>query len=208
MNPKDIMKRVYRQAINKRRPPTCSIFRVLNHGTILLAKIWIARLQNSYFRSSKFAFQTFQIRASDLQNSRFEASKFKLQVSKIPASSLKKVSLKMDRNSRLWAKILFEITNEQWIADKYSLDKTSASKYTQRGRGRLRPRPLCMSFAPEVLSKEYLSAIHYSFVISNSSSAHRLEFGSIFRFMFSLETRLLEPWSVNFEGLKRESRMS
>ena len=107
-------------------------------------KICVSDLQNSLFRPSKFAFQTFEIRFSDLRNSLFRPSKFALQGFKIRASRLKQISLKMDRNSRLWAKILFQITNEEWRADKYSLDKTSAFKYIQRGRGRLRLRPLCI----------------------------------------------------------------
>ena len=57
-----------------------------------------------------------------------------------------------------------------------SLENTSASKYTQIGRRCLRPRPLCMPFDSEVISKEYLFTIHYLFVISNNILAHGLEF--------------------------------
>ena len=39
MNLRDIMKWVHKQAINKRRPPSCSIFHAQNHGTILFLKL-------------------------------------------------------------------------------------------------------------------------------------------------------------------------
>ena len=50
----------------------------------------------------------------------------------------------------------------------------------QRGRGRKRPRPLCVYLEAEVSSKVYLFTIHYLFVISNNILAHGLEFRLIF----------------------------
>ena len=60
------------------------------------------------------------------------------------------------------------------------LENTSEAKDIQRGRGRKRPRPLCVYLEAEVFSKEYLFTIHYLFVISNNILAHGLEFRSIF----------------------------
>ena len=57
---------------------------------------------------------------------------------------------------------------------------TSEAKDIQKGRGRKRPRPLCVYLEAEVFSKEYLFTIHYLFIISNNSLAHGLDFRSIF----------------------------
>ena len=64
---------------------------------------------------------------------------------------------------------------------------------SERQTERARPRPLCVYLEAEVLFKEYLSAIHCSFVISNNILAHSLEFRSIFKLTFlRLEARILK----------------
>ena len=59
------MKRVHKEAINKRRPPSCRIFRARNHGTIIFLKLCNPIIQiikktfffNNFKKASKFARQ-------------------------------------------------------------------------------------------------------------------------------------------------------
>ena len=75
----------------------------------------------------------------------------------------------------------------------YFTKKLRNKRHTKRA-GASRPRPLCVYLEAEVLSKEYLFAIHYSFVISNNILAHNVEFLFIFRLIFLSLKR--EFWSL------------